>query len=242
MSITNGQIPIEATAQTGLTNASLNLTNSSLSKSINSSSFIHNSNRNYSSIYEIVNRNNLSRLHQSQPANSLFDNSLLDVNSTDFNFIGYTSPFQLSSFSSIDNNRKTPQNEIDSTLILNLIIAILIFWNIYGFFIQIKLLFFTKIKASTNQFFDNCTINTSYFKYMIRLKFSDLIGGYQISNGTIMIDLFDLKDRFIARLSIPPNWFNHSNSNKFKNKVKQTKVVKFRLNRRYEFPEIGSIR
>lgn len=129
----------------------------------------------------------------------------------------------------------------DSLLTSHILIIILVIWNIYGFLIQIKLLFFTEIKELSDQVYDNCDKETSFYKYMVRLKYSDLTGGYQLSNGTIMIDLLDTRDQFITRLTIPPNWMANKLSNR-KLKNNNFHAVKFRLNRKYEFPEIGCIK
>lgn len=135
---------------------------------------------------------------------------------------------------------ETDRTESDSTFTTNIIIIFLVFWNIYGFFIQIKLLFFTEIKEFSDQVYDNCDKETSFFKYMIRLKYSEPLNGYQLNNGTLMIDLLDVKDHYITRLTIPPEWLSKITVRKSSKKSFYT--VKFRLNRKQEFPDIGSIK
>lgn len=130
---------------------------------------------------------------------------------------------------------------LDNPLIFTILIGLLVLWNIYGFFVQIKLLFFTETKASTNQVFDNCTLSSSYFKYMVRVSYSNLIGGYQPSAATLMVDLLDTKDQFVTRFTIPPALFTES-SKSSKKSPNGPKTIKLRLNRRNEFPEIGSLR
>lgn len=135
----------------------------------------------------------------------------------------------------------TSEPLLDNPLIFTILIAALVLWNVYGFFIQIKLLFFAETKVSTNQLFDNCTLSSSYFKYMVRLSYSSLIGGYQASAATLMIDLLDRKDQFVTRFTISPALFAENSRSKNKT-ANGSKTIKLRLNRRNEFPEIGSLR
>ena len=143
--------------------------------------------------------------------------------------------------STANSSSHTSIQPLDNPLVYTILVAAFVLWNVYGFFIQIKLLFFTETKASTNQLYDNCTLSTSYFKYMVRLRYTSLIGGYQTNAATIMIDLLDTKDQFITRFTITPALFaeNNRSRNKFTN---GTKMIKLRLNRKNEFPEIGSLR
>ena len=139
------------------------------------------------------------------------------------------------------NTPVTGPQLLDNPLLFTLLVAALILWNVYGFFIQIKLLFFTETRVSTNQLFDNCSVSTSYFKYMVRLRYSSLIGGYQTSVATIMIDLLDIKDQFVTRFTIPPGMFAENGRSRCR-LASGSNVIKLRLNRRDEFPEIGSLR
>lgn len=214
------------------TNDSLNRSqsNSSITQFINDLPKIHNkSNINYSK--RLVRTSHDSKSFIPSKYHLLFSNATINDTETSDSPVPNTT---FSSSETIDLFEKTNENPITVTFL----IIILVLWNIFGFFIQIKILFFTESKEATNQFLDNCTIKTSYFKYMVRLKYSDLVGGYQLATSTIMIDLFDTKDRFITRFTIPPAWF----LNEIKTKNKNNKLVKFRFNRRFEFPEIGSMK
>lgn len=146
------------------------------------------------------------------------------------------------SFSPDESNDTTITLQLlENAFIFTLLVAALALWNVWGFFIQIKLLFFTETRISTNQLFDNCTASSSYFKYMVRLRYSSLIGGYQANAATIMIDLLDIKDQFVTRFTISPALFAENLRSKSK-AADNSKVIKLRLNRRNEFPEIGCLR
>lgn len=226
---------ITASSQTGLINSEqLNLTSLNVRTTV-----------------EQLLANSTSSLISSsyEPTNLKENSSFYSSLKLDYKSANFTPSLNTSTLSTTENinftaglttdNFSFDDEPTESSLTFYILIIILIIWNIYGLFIQIKLLFFTEPQIFNNQFFDNCTLTTSYFKYMINIKYTKLLNGYQINNGTIMIDFLDTKDRFVTRVTILPSWIVEKQQNSSKDLVK---IIKFKFNRRFELPEIGAIR
>jgi hypothetical protein len=108
-----------------------------------------------------------------------------------------------------------------------------------------KLLWLSRRKAQLPQVYDDCSAFNCQYKYVGTLRFGEGASGFDGQTSSVLIDLLDARDRFITRLSLPPNWLtkrSHVMPNLFNALHKPIRQIKFQLNRSQQMPDVGSIR
>uniref|UniRef100_T1JQ85 Uncharacterized protein n=1 Tax=Tetranychus urticae TaxID=32264 RepID=T1JQ85_TETUR len=92
------------------------------------------------------------------------------------------------------------------------------------------------------QVFDDCSPSTSQFKYLVRLRVGLSSSNFQKETTAIMMDILDVKNRFITRISVSPSWLKSDVYNKQLDEKPRLVTLKFVLNRFTTMPAIGGVR